>query len=311
MAAASFEVVNLTRTNVMLPRTCVKCGAVNPTKQYETKSKTLVGTEFVLGGRRETWRTYSLKPWLCESCHKQLFRVSRYLMIAGGALEVIGFIAVFALLLGPWSGSPGFSMDLVFLLAAPVLMGCLLLLAGVFLRPPMPLALETKQGVRLVFENPAVAGTFVAANEGSCGNVFTRTIAPRNTALYAALGSILVLILVEVTQIPNWIQQIANPEPLPALLVLFGSLTASGLVAVIVALFFSRKAPTVVQAKRLVLFGGLWSIGWLLFLDLAINSTSAFSLNPLAVLLGITCIVVVYFSFETSERRSEPLPPPP
>jgi hypothetical protein len=83
---------------------------------------------------------------------------------------------------------------------------------------------------------------------------------------------------------------------------------ASGLIAASVAVVFSRKASSVVQARRLALFGGLWSVGWLLFLDLAINSPRTFSMNPLAVLLGIAGVVVVYFSFETSESLAQPPP---
>lgn len=308
MAVASFEVVNLPNTNAFLPRTCVRCGAQNPTKQYDTKAKTLLGTELVLGGRRETWATYSLKPWLCETCHGQLFRASKLLSIVGGALIVIGMVVVFGLALGPWSGSPDFSVDLLLLVMAPVIVGLLLLLSGMFLRPPMPLAIETKMGVRLVFENQSVAAAFVAANQGSCGDVFTRTIRPRDWALYAILTSILGLILLEAVQMPSWIQQVVNPGALPMLLVVFGSMIASGLIAVLVAVVSSRKPSSIVQAKRLALFGGLFAIGWLLFLDLAINSPKTFSMNPLAVILGIVCVVAVYFSFETSER---PAPPPP
>jgi len=309
MAAASFEVVNLLSTNALLPRTCVRCGAENPTKQYDTKAKALLGTQYVLGGRKETWATYSLKPWLCESCHRQLFRTSNLLSMAGGVLVVVGIVVVLGLALGPWSGGPGFSTDWLLLIVAPMILGLLLLLSGIFLRPPMPLAVETKMGVRLVFENQAVAGAFVAANQGSCGDVFTRVIGPREWALYAILASILGLILLEVVQMPSWIQQVLNPEVLPMILVLFGSMVAPGLIAASVAVVFSRKASNVVQAKRLALFGGLWSIGWLLFLDLAINSPRAFSMNPLAVLLGIAGVVAVYFSFETSEGLAQPPPP--
>jgi len=309
MAAASFEVVNLLSTNALLPRTCVRCGAENPTKQYDTKAKALLGTQYVLGGRKETWATYSLKPWLCESCHRQLFRTSNLLSMAGGVLVVVGIVVVLGLALGPWSGGPGFSTDWLLLIVAPMILGLLLLLSGIFLRPPMPLAVETKMGVRLVFENQAVAGAFVAANQGSCGDVFTRVIRPREWALYAILASILGLILLEVVQMPSWIQQVLNPEVLPMILVLFGSMVAPGLIAASVAVVFSRKASNVVQAKRLALFGGLWSIGWLLFLDLAINSPRAFSMNPLAVLLGIAGVVAVYFSFETSEGLAQPPPP--
>jgi hypothetical protein len=311
MAAASFEVVSLLSTNALLPRTCVRCGAEKPTKHYDTKAKALLGTQYVLGGRRETWATYSLKPWLCESCHRRLFRTTNLLMIAGGVLEAVGMLVVLGLALGPWSGSSDLSIDLLALVLAPVIAGLLLLLSGVFLRPPMPLAVETKMGsVRLVFENQAVAGAFVAANQGSCGDVFTRVIRPREWALYAILGSILGLIVLEAVQMPSWIQQVLNPKVLPMILVLFGSMIASGLIAASVAMVFSRKASSVVQAKRLALFGGLFSIGWLLFLDLAINSSRTFSLNPLAVLLGIAGVAAVYFSFETSEGLARPPPPP-
>lgn len=310
MAAASFEVVNLPNTNAFLPRTCVRCGAQNPTKQYDTKAKTLLGTELVLGGRRETWATYSLKPWLCETCHRQLFRASKLLSIAGGALIVIGMVVVFGLALGPWSGSSDLSMDLLVLLMAPVLVGLFLLLSGMLLQPPMPLAVETKTGLRLVFENQSIAAAFVAANQGNCGDVFTRTIRPRDWALYAILASILGLIVLEAVQMPSWIQQVVNPAALPMLLVVFGSMIGSGLIAVLIAVVFSRKASSIVQAKRLALFGGLFAIGWLLFLDLAINSPRTFSVNPLAVLLGIAgAVVTVYFSFETSEHMISPPPP--
>jgi hypothetical protein len=191
-----------------------------------------------------------------------------------------------------------------------MILGGLLLLSGIFLRPPMPLAVETKMGsVRLVFENQAVAWGFVAANQGSCGAVLTRVIRPREWALYAILASILGLILLEAMQMPSWIQQVLNPEALPMLLVLFGSMIASGLIVASVAVVFSRKASSVVQARRMAIFGGLWSVGWLLFLDLAINSTRTFSLNPLAVLLGIAGVIAVYFSFETSESLAQPPPP--
>jgi hypothetical protein len=310
MAAASFEVINLLSTNAFLPRTCVRCGAENPTKQYDTKAKTLLGTQYVFGGRKETWATYSLKPWLCESCHRQLFRTTNLLSIAGGVLVVVGILVVLGLALGPWSGSPDFSTDWLLLIVAPMILGGLLLLSGIFLRPPMPLAVETKMGsVRLVFENQAVAWGFVAANQGSCGAVLTRVIRPREWALYAILASILGLILLEAMQMPSWIQQVLNPEALPMLLVLFGSMIASGLIVASVAVVFSRKASSVVQARRMAIFGGLWSVGWLLFLDLAINSTRTFSLNPLAVLLGIAGVIAVYFSFETSESLAQPPPP--
>jgi hypothetical protein len=310
MAAASFEVVNLLSTNAFLPRTCVRCGAENPTKQYDTKAKALLGTEFVFGGRKETWATYSLKPRLCESCHKRLFRTPNLLSIAGGVLVVVGIVLVLGLALGPWSGSPGFSIDWLLLIMAPTFLGLLLLLSGIFLRPSMPLAVETKVGsVRLVFENQAVAWGFVAANQGSCGDMLTRVIRPRDWALYAILASILGLILLEVVQMPSWIQTVENPQALPMVLVAFGSMAASGLIAASVAVVFSRKASSVVQARRLAIFGGLWSVGWLLFLDLAINSPRTFSLNPLAVLVGIVVIAAVYFSFETSERLAQPPPP--
>jgi hypothetical protein len=107
---------------------------------------------------------------------------------------------------------------------------------------------------------------------------------------------------------PSWIQQVVNPKVLPMILAVFGSMIASGLIAASVAVVFSRKTSNVVQARRLALFGGLFSVGWLLFLDLAINSPRTFSMNPLAVILGIVCVAAVYFSFETSER---PAPPPP
>jgi hypothetical protein len=309
MANATFEVVNLLSTNALLLRTCVRCGAENPTKQYDIKTRALLRKEYVLGGRRETWATHSLKPWLCESCHRQLFRTSKVLSIAGGVLVVVGIVLVLGLALGPWSGSQDFSVDWLLLIVAPMILGLLLLLSGIFLRPPMPLAVETKMGMRLVFENQAVAGAFVAANQGSCGDVFTRVIRPREWALYAILASILGLILLEVVQMPSWIQRVENPQFLPMLLAMFSSMIAPGLIAASVAVVFSRKASNLMQARRLALFGGLWSVGWLLFLDLAINSSRTFSLNPLAVLLGIACVAAVHFSFETSERLVQPPPP--
>lgn len=71
------------------------------------------------------------------------------------------------LALGPWSGSPDFSTGWFLLIIAPVILGLLLLLSGIFLRPPMPLAMETKMGsVQLVFENQAAAWGVVATNQG-------------------------------------------------------------------------------------------------------------------------------------------------
>jgi hypothetical protein len=310
MAAASFEVVNLLHTNAFLPRTCVRCGAENPTKQYDTKAKALLGTEHVFGGRKETWATYSLKPWLCESCHRQTFRAATLLSIVGGALIMVGIVVVLWLGIGPLSESPGFSAGWIFLGVVPTMAGLLLLISVVVLRPPMPLALETKAGsVRLVFVNQTVAGEFVAANQGSCGDVFTRTTKPREWALYAILASILGLVVLEVIQIPSWIQGVENPEGLPMILAIFGPMIASGLIAVLAAVVLSRKSPSVMQAKTLALFGGLFSILWLLFLDLAINSSRTFSMNPLAVILGIIVVAAVYFSFETSERIAQPPPP--
>ena len=310
MAAASFEVVNLLRTSAFLPRTCVRCGAENPTKQYDTKAKALLGTEPVFGGRRETWATYSLKPWLCESCHRQIFRSATLSLIVGAVLMVVGMLAILWLGIGPPSESPGFSSGWVYIGVIPTMAGLLLLLSVIALRPPMPLALETKAGgVRLVFVNQAVAGEFVAANQGSCGEVFTRTTKPREWALYAILASILGLAVLEVIQMPSWVQRVENPEALPAILAFFGPMIASGLIAVRAAVVLSRKSSRVEQAKKLVVFGGFFSILWLLMLDLAINSSRMFSMNPLAVILGIIVVAAVYFSFETSERIAQPPPP--
>jgi len=309
LVAASFEAVDLLNTNVIVPRICVKCAADNPTKEYEAKAKALIGTEYALGGRSETWAAYSLKPQLCESCHKQLFRFTNLLMVAGGAFIVVDLAAIFGMALGPWSQTMDFSSELLLLIVAPMFIGLVLLVLGLCLRPPMPLTIETKEGVvRLVFENRAVAGAFLALNQRACGDVVTRAMRPRDWAAYGVPASILALICLEAVQIPYWGQRVQNPEFLPTVLILFGSMIAFGLAATSAAVVYSRKPSNMPQARRLVLFGGLWSIGWLLFLDLVINSARTSSMNPFPVLLGAAGVAAVYYSFETSETIAQPPP---
>lgn len=309
MTSASFQIVKLNRTNVSLPVSCARCMTENPTKNYETKARALLWTEQVFGGRKETWATYTLKPHLCASCYEKLFGLRRKLtlaLFAAGAVSAIMFVGLGAAALGFLKMD--FDISYLGYFMIPVLFTLTFFALTFTLSPVLPLTIEAMgEAAQLVLDNEAFAASFIASNQSSCGDVLTRVVKPRTWAFLATPAAVLLFLGLEAMQVLPWIQtgiqHGGDPRALPLLLGMFGWLILSGLAMILASIIFMKKNQPY-RARRFLLAGTSFSIGFLLLLELQF-------LNPLTIILALVAIAMAALSLEIRETKTQLLPPPP
>jgi len=309
MVTISYEVVELSQTDVMLPRVCARCMDKNPSKSYETKKKTLASSVWIPGGRRETWATYSLKPSLCASCDEKLFGTKRKVRLALVASIVVTVGIVSWMLWNPgfWETSLGLWPSLM-LMVGSIMFCAVLALMETLSSPTLPVALEVISPTtrRLVFEDEALARAFLELNPGKYSSISTRTAKTREMAVNVAVGAVLVLMGIEATRALLWLQGGAGGTEwywewgiglgvaileLPFLLSTFllrKRLRPNTLLLLL--LYCTMLAPIVLVVFGVL--GGIWDVP--------------------GVLLGVVSFVASFFSLEISENPSRlQIPSPP